>query len=141
MSSYTNQVAMLRSSLGFGDIRPKTMLQVSRDTGIERSNICWFIRKERLAGRIYPMYKGYCPVSGYRAVFYTNSQQVLWTYYVNLTTSRWRDLNDIEIRLLWKAIRDYVCLGFDDISLRVPGCIKERWETVIKPFIDREVIL
>ena len=49
--------------------QPKTMLQVARETGIERANICWKVKDLRDEGRIYVIKRGLCPVSGARATF------------------------------------------------------------------------
>jgi len=51
--------------------RPKTMLQVSIQTGIYRSNICRWIAKMQRKSSIYLIKYGNCPISKYKAGFYT----------------------------------------------------------------------
>jgi hypothetical protein len=50
--------------------RPKTMLEVSIETGVLRANICRFIADWQREGRIQLWYKGYCSISKHRAGFY-----------------------------------------------------------------------
>lgn len=38
--------------------RPKTMLDVSLETGILRANICWYAKEWRKTGKIKEIYKG-----------------------------------------------------------------------------------
>ncbi len=49
---------------------PKTMLQVSIETGIRRANICRYVAKMRKQDIIYLDRKGLCPISKCRAGFY-----------------------------------------------------------------------
>lgn len=43
--------------------QPKTMLMVEVETGIMRSNICWFAREWRKSNCIKVVRKGICPIS------------------------------------------------------------------------------
>jgi len=43
--------------------QPKTMLMVEVETGIMRSNICWFAREWRKRNCIRIVRKGICPIS------------------------------------------------------------------------------
>ena len=56
--------------------RPKTMLEVSVETGILRANICRFIAVWIQAGLIKVMNYGLCPISKHRAGFYTTNQEL-----------------------------------------------------------------
>jgi len=49
---------------------PKTMLMVSRETGIFRSTICGIVAKAMNEGKLRLMKKSSCPVSGFKAGFY-----------------------------------------------------------------------
>lgn len=49
---------------------PKTMLEVSVETGILRANICRYIAQFQRDNKIELNYYGLCPVSKYRAGFY-----------------------------------------------------------------------
>ena len=51
--------------------QPKTMLMLEVETGIMRSNICWYVREWRQENSIKIVKKGICPISKHRAGFYT----------------------------------------------------------------------
>lgn len=51
---------------------PKTMLQVSVETGILRANICRYVRQLEDENKISLLYKGICPISKHKAGFYQN---------------------------------------------------------------------
>ncbi len=55
-------------------IQPKTMLQVSIETGIRRANICRYVSQLRRNDNIYLIRKGICPVSKFPAGFYTTNK-------------------------------------------------------------------
>lgn len=55
---------------------PKTMLMVEVETGIKRSNICWYVREWRQSNNISIIRKGICPISKHRAVFYTTNPEL-----------------------------------------------------------------
>jgi hypothetical protein len=57
---------------------PKTMLQVSIETGILRANICRYIAEMEDKGQIQVIRKGYCPYTHFRAGFYS-TDDVLFT--------------------------------------------------------------
>ncbi|SRR5699024_6165792 len=46
--------------------RPKTMKEVSEETGIMRSNICRYVAKLKKSNRIQVLYFGACPVTSYK---------------------------------------------------------------------------
>jgi len=52
--------------------QPKTMLQVSVETGILRANICRYVRQLEDENKISLVYKGICPISKHKAGFYQN---------------------------------------------------------------------
>lgn len=52
---------------------PKTMLMVSYETGILRSNICRYIARLEELNLITIVRKGLCPISKYRAGFYSTN--------------------------------------------------------------------
>jgi hypothetical protein len=43
--------------------RPKTMLEVAKELGIERANICWFCKSFREGGNLYPVKMKVCSIS------------------------------------------------------------------------------
>ena len=61
-----------KTSKAFGNA-PKTMLQVSLETGILRANICRYVATMRKEGHISLIYKGLCPISNCRAGFYLST--------------------------------------------------------------------
>jgi len=52
----------------------KTMLMVSFETGILRANICRYVSKWRQQGRIQVVRFGLCPITKFRAGFYTTNK-------------------------------------------------------------------
>ena len=55
---------------------PKTMLQVSIETGILRANICRYIATFRKQNKVQELKKDYCPISGHKAGFYTTNKKL-----------------------------------------------------------------
>lgn len=56
--------------------QPKTMLMVSIETSILRANICRYVAKWEKENRICIVRKGICPISKYRAGFYTTNPEL-----------------------------------------------------------------
>ena len=54
--------------------RPKTMLEVSIETGILRANICRYVATMEEKGQIQVIRKGYCPFTKFRAGFYSTDE-------------------------------------------------------------------
>lgn len=52
--------------------QPKTMLQVSVETGILRANICRYVSQLEDENKISLVYKGICPISKHKSGFYQN---------------------------------------------------------------------
>lgn len=52
---------------------PKTMLQVSFETGILRANICRYVAEWRQEGKIQVIRFGLCPITKHRAGFYSTN--------------------------------------------------------------------
>lgn len=50
---------------------PKTMLMVAHETGIERANICRYVAEWREYDKIAVVRRGFCPITHFRAGFYT----------------------------------------------------------------------
>ena len=55
---------------------PKTMLQVSIESGILRANICRYVSTLRKYGNIHLVKVGICPISKHRAGFYTTELEI-----------------------------------------------------------------
>ncbi|NOZ35656.1 MAG: hypothetical protein GXO80_10210 [Chlorobi bacterium] len=55
---------------------PKTMLQVSKETGIERANICRYVAEFRKQDNIQVVRKGICSISKHRAGYYTTNKDL-----------------------------------------------------------------
>lgn len=54
--------------------RPKTMLQVSKELGIYRANICRYVHNFRKANKVQVHHIGICPISKFRAGFLTTDK-------------------------------------------------------------------
>lgn len=57
-------------------IKPATMWQVSDLTGIQRPNVCRHVSTLLKSHSIALLKKGICPISNYRAGFYTSDQRL-----------------------------------------------------------------
>ncbi|MDR1259181.1 MAG: hypothetical protein LBK65_07910 [Tannerellaceae bacterium] len=62
--------------------RPKTMLQVSIETGILRANICRYIADMKEKGHIQVIRKGVCPYTRVVAGFYSTDESLFTKSYV-----------------------------------------------------------
>lgn len=58
--------------------QPKTMLMVSIETGVMRSNITWFVREWRKQNSIKIVRKGICPISKRGGVQYLTTNPELF---------------------------------------------------------------
>lgn len=56
--------------------RPMTMLMVSRQTDVDRANICRLIAKWRKEDKIYFVQKGICEVSKASAGYFTTNREL-----------------------------------------------------------------
>ena len=61
-----------RTFLSFKEY-PKTMLQVSREIGIERANICRFVKMFRKRDHVAVVRQGLCPITKFKAGFLTTN--------------------------------------------------------------------
>lgn len=66
---------------------PKTMLMVEVETGIMRSNICWYVAKWRKLNCITIVKQGICPVSKRAGVQYLTTNPELFPAIVELSNS------------------------------------------------------
>ena len=119
---------------------PKTMMMVSRETGIERANICWYFRDLRNEGRLFPVYRALCKITDARATFWTMNANVLFTYFINRTQLFWEKLYSDDQLSLLEVIKNYCLCGFKNDSITVSDSIKDVWLQSVKPLIDREAI-
>ncbi len=71
---FYNQMA--KTYKAFHSNTPKTMLQVSIETGILRANLCRYVSKFRKSDKITLVRKGICPISKHRAGFYSTKVEV-----------------------------------------------------------------
>jgi hypothetical protein len=56
---------------------PKTMLMCAKETGIERANVCRYVRTMRNNGMIWLVKKGFCDISKHHAGYYTTNQALI----------------------------------------------------------------
>ena len=55
---------------------PKTMLEASKITNIERANICRYIDMLRKSNNVQAIKKVYCPISKHKANLYTTNHML-----------------------------------------------------------------
>lgn len=67
--------------------QPKTMLMVEVETGIMRSNICWYVAKWRKLNCITIVKLGICPISKRADVQYLTTNPELFPAIVELSNS------------------------------------------------------
>ena len=48
--------------------RPKTRMEAANDVGIDRANVCWFVRDFRKRDQVAVVKKGICPITKYPGV-------------------------------------------------------------------------
>ena len=116
---------------------PRTMLDVARETGIERSHICWYVHDLRKAGAIYPVKRGLCPISKTRATFYTTSIAQLENHFIWITQTVWKGLDSNDTNELWRSIRTYFTNDYREGAVAIPENRKSEWER-IKAIIDKD---
>ena len=73
--------------------RPKTMLEVSKETGILRANICRYVAKMEDNRQIQLIQKGLCPISKDRAGFYSTNENL----FIKLDISQLNLFDDDEL--------------------------------------------
>jgi hypothetical protein len=70
MKDSTKQIQTKRTFDAFQE-KPKTMLEVAKETGILRGNICRYVAHFRKHGKIVEVKTGTCPVSKHSATFFS----------------------------------------------------------------------
>ncbi len=76
LKSYCKDTQIPTVYKAFATETPKTMLQVSIETGILRANICRYNSKFVKQDRMQLVKKGICPISKHRAGFYTTNKEL-----------------------------------------------------------------
>ena len=119
-----------------------TMKQASLKTGIDRSNICWFVKDERELKNIWSCGKGIDRLTGARATFLTTNKDLAVRFFYFSTVSFWRDLPEEGKDAILQAIDCYLSLWdlgvFVTSSLSRDDTVLETWHRV-QDFIDRKV--
>ncbi len=65
---------------------PSTMMEVARKVGIDRANVCWYVRDLRKVGAIWLVRKGVCPITRYPGVgFWTTDPKLVENQPVQLS--------------------------------------------------------
>lgn len=75
-SKDTHNQAQIKRVFEAFRVQPKTMLMVSLETGIFRSNICRYISKYQKQNTIHKIKTGLCQISKYRAGYYTTDENL-----------------------------------------------------------------
>lgn len=133
------QSARIRSAFSH---EPKTMLQVARETGVERANVCWEVHDLREDGSVHLVRRGICPISRSRAGFYTTNPNG-WYYFLSRFADTIKNLQidteDDPFLMVCQAVKSYYESNYDSARTIVPPAVQEHWEKTLKPLIDREV--
>lgn len=119
---------------------PKTMLQIARETNIERGHVCWFVFHASNDGTIFRLYHGLCPISKHRATFFTTDQETAIRHYYDITIHVWGKIDQLSQDHVKNVIREYVTNRFQIETRHVPSSIMGIWEKV-KNIIDKERLL
>ena len=118
---------------------PKTMLQVSQETGIYRANICRYIHNMRNNGTIYRLSRRLCPISQNKAIFWTTSLNVALGFWANATLSG-KDYGREEQIALLACIKSYIAGGYDGSKVDIPAGFSGLWN-MVRQEIDRRIAL
>ena len=70
------QFSQLQQVFAAFQVRPMTMLEVSRETGIFRANICRYVGRMRKRDQIAVVKRGLCPISKTRAAYLTTDSRL-----------------------------------------------------------------
>lgn len=119
--------------------RPKTMLQVSQETGIYRANICRYIHRMKNEGTIYRLPRGLCPISKNKAIFWTTNLNIVLNYWAYEMISGKVYGRDEQIAIL-ASLKSYIIGGYTSPQVAVPEELTETWDEV-KREIDRRIAL
>lgn len=89
---------------------PKTMLEVSLETGILRANICRYVAQSQKEGRLHLAYKGICPITRHPAGFYTTDFSLI----------RWEEAESKSVRKFTVGqfvygVRKFAALDMNDL--------------------------
>lgn len=74
MDSETKKNQIKKTFRAFRE-KPKTMLQVSNETGILRSNICRYVAEFRKRKQIAEVKKDTCPITKHQATFFSTDPE------------------------------------------------------------------
>ena len=55
--------------------KPSTMMEVARQVGCDRANVCWYLRDLRRAGRVWLIRKGTCPITRWDGVGFWSTNE------------------------------------------------------------------
>lgn len=119
--------------------RPKTMLQVSQETGIYRANICRYIHRMKAEGTKYRLPRGLCPISKNKAIFWTTNLNIALNYWAYEILSEKEYGSDEQIAIL-ACLKSYIVSGYTSVQVAVPEELAETWDEV-KREIDRRIAL
>lgn len=119
--------------------KPKTMLQVSQETGIYRANICRYVHDMRDEGTVYRLLRGLCPISKNRAIFWTTNLNVALNFWAYEMLSGKAYGSDEQTALL-ACIKSYVTSGYDGSKVNIQAEFSELWDEVRRE-MDRRIAL
>lgn len=86
---------------------PKTVHQVSRDTGIPSREIRRVVSKMEKAGRIWRLHRRLWPLSEFMAMHWTTNREIAFGYRILAELSGKRMTSDEQIEIMQKIRTDY----------------------------------
>lgn len=118
---------------------PRTMLEASRLTGIERGSICWWVGDQLEDGKLFFFGFRLCRVSGRRAKVWTSNPRY-FSHYVSICAPFLEGLSTDEQTLVSESIIEFCSSGFnpDALTFERPS-LRELWESKIVPEILNSV--
>lgn len=115
--------------------RPGTIRQISFRAGLPRENVCRYVAEMRKLGRLYPMGRVKCTISGEFAMQYTMNKQQAIAAIIRATMPIWEPLSSDGQLLMISAIKAYMNDQHGRCADSLPLGLVEMWETQVKPTI------
>ena len=89
---------------------PKTIGQVSRETGISKNEVRQYVREMEKSGTIWKLYRRLWPMSEFMAYVWTTNGNIAWGYRVNQALSGKRYSAEEQIAVI-RTIRNGLGYG------------------------------
>jgi DNA-binding transcriptional regulator LsrR (DeoR family) len=76
MNNQKKRTQLQRTVQAFQE-EPKTRMQVAKEIGIDRANVCWYIHDLRMRNNIAVIKVDHCPITNHRAEFLSKTDSNL----------------------------------------------------------------